>query len=291
MSTSPLLLLPRRIKQLTVMLLDAGMALVATWVAFSLRLDMLHWPLDGQWTVYVLSVVVAIPVFIRFGLYRAIFRYTGLGAMVSTTKAVAVYGALLFIILLAMRWPMVPRSLGLLQPLIFLLMVAASRALARFWLLDHAARTQRPAGRSRLLIYGAGAAGVQTANAVGGNQFEIAGFIDDDASKVGRSINRVTVLSPAQVPDAVARLGVTDILLALPSATRKRRNDIIANLRVLPVHIRTLPGLSDLASGRVTVQDFQELDIEAATPSRPIRCGCGATWRAARCWSRGLAAA
>ncbi|MBN9410985.1 MAG: polysaccharide biosynthesis protein [Burkholderiales bacterium] len=244
------------------MLLDAGLALFATWLAYSLRLDMLHWPLEQQWWVYGLAVVLSLPVFVRFGLYRAIFRYTGIAAMAATTKAVAVYGAMLFAVLVVMHWPMVPRSLGVLQPLIFLLLVAASRALARFWLLDRAARSARKADRPRLLIYGAGTAGVQTANAVGRGQFQLMGFVDDDKAKIGRSINGVTVLSPLQVPQVVERLGITDILLALPSASRQRRNDIIASLRALPVHIRTLPGMGDLASGRVTVQDIQELDIE-----------------------------
>ncbi len=262
MLTDRLIALPRRAKQFVVMLLDAGLALFATWLAYSLRLDMLHWPLEQQWWVYGLAVVLSLPVFVRFGLYRAIFRYTGIAAMAATTKAVAVYGAMLFAVLVVMHWPMVPRSLGVLQPLIFLLLVAASRALARFWLLDRAARSARKADRPRLLIYGAGTAGVQTANAVGRGQFQLMGFVDDDKAKIGRSINGVTVLSPLQVPQVVERLGITDILLALPSASRQRRNDIIASLRALPVHIRTLPGMGDLASGRVTVQDIQELDIE-----------------------------
>jgi FlaA1/EpsC-like NDP-sugar epimerase len=237
------------------------MALFATWIAFTLRLDALHQPTGLQWRVYGLSPVLAIPIFIRFGLYRAIFRYTGQAALMATAKAVAVYGGLLLGILLWQHWPGVPRSLGVLQPLIFLLLVGASRAMARFWLAGVNHEGHRVDGC--LLIYGAGTAGVQTASALGiSGQFVLIGFVDDDAAKVGRSINGMPVYSPAQVPDLVARQGVTDILLAMPSATRERRNKIIENLRHVPVHIRTLPGLADLASGRVTVQDFKELDIE-----------------------------
>jgi FlaA1/EpsC-like NDP-sugar epimerase len=200
-------------------------------------------------------------VFVRMGLYRAIFRYTGLAALLTITQAVAVYGAALFAILLWQRWLGVPRTIGLLQPIIFLLLVGGSRALARFWLADIGGR--RLASEGRLLIYGAGAAGVQTAAAIANaRQFSLVGFVDDNAAKVGRSINGVTVHRPERIPDLIERRGVTDILLALPSASRGRRNQIIASLRPLPVHIRTLPGMSDLASGRVTVRDFNELDIE-----------------------------
>ena len=252
---------PRLGKQLTVMVMDVALALFATWVAFTLRLDTPHWPVGAQWYVYVFAPALALPVFVRFGLYRAIFRYTGLAALMTITQAVLLYGVALFAILLWQRWLGVPRTIGLLQPIIFLLLVGGSRALARFWLADIGGR--RIASEGRLLIYGAGAAGVQTAAAIANaHQFVLVGFVDDDAAKSGRSINGVTVHRPDRIADLVERRGVTDILLALPSASRGRRNEIIASLRSLPVHIRSLPGMSDLASGRVTVRDFNELDIE-----------------------------
>lgn len=260
---------PRTVKRLVVVALDVGLSLFATWLAFTLRLDELHWP-EGvtQWSVYVLAPALAVPVFIRFGLYRAIFRYTGLAALLTTAKAVAVYGCLLFALLLWLKWPAVPRSLGVLQPLIFLLLVGFSRELARYWL---AGIKKHHSARDRMLIYGAGSAGVQTAAALAmSGQFELLGFVDDDMGKAGRSVNGVPVYSRTDVPGVVARLGVTDILLALPSASRERRNSIIQSLRLLPVHIRTLPGVVDLASGRVTVQDFKELDIEDLLGRDPV---------------------
>ena len=260
---------PRSAKRAVVVGLDVALALAATWIAFTLRLDELNQPTGMQWWVYVLAPVLSVPVFVKFGLYRAIFRYTGQAALMATAQAVAVYGGLLLGILLWQRWPGVPRSVGVLQPLIFLLLVGASRAMARFWLAG-LQQSQHPSG-GRLLIFGAGTAGVQTASALGiSRQFVLLGFVDDDATKVGRSINGVPVFSPAQVPELVARQGVTDMLLAMPSASRERRNKIIGSLRHVPVHIRTLPGLADLASGRVTVQDFKELDIEDLLGRDPV---------------------
>ena len=259
---------PRAVKHLVVLVIDVLMCLFATWLSFSLRLDTPNWPDGAQWWVYMLAPALAVPVFIRFGLYRAIFRYTGQAALVATAKAVAVYGAMLLALMLWMRWPNVPRTLGVLQPLIFLLLVGASRAMARFWLTGW---SERRLLQGRLLIFGAGTAGVQTAAALGvSSQFKLRGFVDDDEAKVGRSVNGIRVYSPASVADLVAREGITDILLALPSSTRERRNCIIERLRPLPVHIRTLPGLADLASGRVTVQDFKELDIEDLLGRDPV---------------------
>lgn len=261
--------LPRHVKRMIVLALDVFLSLFATWLAFTLRLDALHWPQGAQWLVYGLAPVLAVPVFIRFGLYRAIFRYTGQAALWATAKAVVVYALLLFLVLLWGRWPGVPRSLGVLQPLIFLLLVGSSRALARFWLAAMTGGGKKPAGL--LLIYGAGSAGVQTSSALAmTGQFKLVGFVDDDPAKIGRSLNGIPVIGPTQVPDAVAKLGVTDILLALPSVNRQRRNEIIGRLRALPVHIRTLPGMADLASGRVTVQDFNELDVEDLLGRDPV---------------------
>ncbi|SFB66827.1 NDP-sugar epimerase, includes UDP-GlcNAc-inverting 4,6-dehydratase FlaA1 and capsular polysaccharide biosynthesis protein EpsC [Polaromonas sp. OV174] len=265
----PLLALPRSIKRLMVVTLDLALALVSVWLAFYLRIDQTGWPQLQQKYVYLLAPLLAFPLFARFGLYRAIFRYTGLAALATTAKAVGVYGVLLFIALLLFKWGGVPRSVGLIQPILFLLLVGTSRALARFWLAGGPGKSRQAEGR--LLIYGAGEAGVQTASALGmTRQFVLRGFIDDDRAKAGRSINGVDIIGPDDVAAAVERMGVTDILLAMPSLDRARRNEIIASLRELPVHVRTLPGMGDLASGRVTVQDFQELDVEDLLGRAPV---------------------
>jgi len=266
---SRVLALSRAAKRLVVVALDVFLALAATWIAYTLRLDTLHWPVGSEWWVYVLAPVLSIPIFIRLGLYRAIFRYTGQEALTTTAKAVAIYASLLVVILLWNKWPGVPRSLGILQPLIFLLLVATSRAFARFWLAKVGGARRRSDGR--MLIYGAGMAGVQTASAMGvSGQYVLQGFIDDDSAKVGRSINGVPVHGPASIPALVQDHKVTDILLALPSASRARRNEIIKGLQSVPVHIRTLPDWADLASGRVTVQDFRELDVEDLLGRDPV---------------------
>ena len=262
---------PRTTKRAVVILLDVVLCLVSMWIAFSLRLETFHVPTGTQWWAYLLAPLIAIPIFIRLGLYRAIFRYTGLDALVAISQAMAIYAIILTCLLLLQPLPVTPRTLGILQPIIFLLLVSISRALARFWLAGvHG--LLRPVNQGRMLIFGAGVVGVQTASAMAmTRQFNLLGFVDEDPSKVGRTINGVPVFSPDQVPSMVTKLAVTDILLAIPSASRERRNKIIHSLRLLPVHTRTLPGLSDLASGRVTVRDFRELDIEDLLGREPVK--------------------
>ena len=261
--------LPRPVKQMTVLAMDVLLSLLATWVAFSLRLDILHAPSGAQWFVYVVVPFLPLPIFMHFGLYRAVFRYSGYSALVATGYAVFWYAVLLTLALMLLRIPDVPRTLGLLQPVIFLLLVSISRALARFWL----AKTfsMNDSSPARLLIYGAGAAGVETAAALSmSRQYKLVGYVDDDPGKVGSTLNGARVYSAARLPELIAEHGVTDILLAMPSASRERRFQILEMAKLLSVHVQTLPRLSDLATGRVTVQDIRELDVEDLLGRAPV---------------------
>lgn len=264
---------PRSVKRLVVVAMDVVLSLAATWLAFTLRLDTLHWPEQDQWAVYLVAPLLSVPLFVRFGLYRAIFRYTGVATLVATVRATALYALVLLVVLALMQsagMSVVPRSLGVLQPLIFLLLVLASRTLGRAWLDAQARRGLR--APTRLMVYGAGQAGAEAAAALlnGRQPYRLLGFIDDDPAKVGRSIHGVRVFAPGELPALVARLRVHDILLAIPSAARERRNEILKSLQPLPVHVRTLPSLADLASGRVSVQDIHELDIEDLLGREPV---------------------
>jgi FlaA1/EpsC-like NDP-sugar epimerase len=262
-----LLALPRRGKQLVVVMADIVAAWVAMWLAFTLRLEAWHVPTTHQLWIYLAAVAIFVPIFVRFGLYRAIFRYTGLATMQTLLKAALIYGCVLLAVVLVTFPAGVPRSVGVLQPILFLVLVSNSRTWARFWL----NRGPRRDSRHRLLIYGAGDAGAQTAAAVANaGEFELLGFVDDDAAKIGRHINGVPVIAPNDVADTVERLGISDILLALPSASRQRRHQIIEGLRAVPVHIRTLPGMADLATGRVSISDFLELDLEDLLGRDPV---------------------
>ena len=263
------LLWPSAVKRAIVMALDISLALVSTWLAFSLRLDVLHQPTGKQWWIYGITPVLALFVLRRFGLYQTIFRYSGQAALSTISRATFTYSVLLTALLLYVQWEMVPRSLGLLQPLIFLILVVSSRAFAGLWLEGMGSGNKRK--RARLLIFGAGTEGVQTALALAmSRQYLLMGFVDDDAAKVGRHINGIPVFSSAQMQRMVQDHSITDILLAMPSASRARRNDIIESLQGLPVHVRTLPSMNDLASGLISVQDFKELDIEDLLAREPV---------------------
>lgn len=265
-----LLELPRFVKQGMVIVLDIMMSLIAVWLAFYLRIEQVGLPLYEHNIVYLLSGILFLPVFIRAGLYRAIFRYSGMNAMAATTVAILIYAALFFGILLLIQVPGVPRSIGLIQPLIFLVLVGMSRALARLCLIGNNHK-KNIIGKGSFLIYGAGEAGAQTAFSLSSmRDLMLRGFVDDDPEKSGKTINGIRIYSCDKLEDLVSELGITDILLAIPSLGVQRRREIINNLQFLPVHVRSLPGMLDLASGKVKVSDFQELDIEDLLGREPV---------------------
>src|SRR5690606_27853172 len=129
--------------QAFVLLVDCAASLLSVWLAFYLRIDQTSAPLQDQRYVYVLAIALFVPIFVRLGLYRAIFRYTGINAVVSTSIAVAIYGGLLFFLLLWFDWEKVPRSIGLIQPILFLLLAGGWRIIARY-LLSGLSETKYP---------------------------------------------------------------------------------------------------------------------------------------------------
>lgn len=263
-------LLSRRVKQYIVALLDVVLSLIATWCAFGLRLDSISLPSGYQQHVYLLAVVLGLVVFSRFGLYKAVFRYTGIAAMMTIGKAIGVYCAVLFPLLLWLGLPNVPRSVGLLQPLILFVLIASSRACARVWF-GRVRVDRRTPVESRLLIYGAGAAGAQIADALQQQKnLKLVGFIDDDPHLAGRTINGCVVHSPDKVSALIAKHMVSDVLLAMPAISRARRNEILESLRKQKVHIRSLPDIVELAQGKVGVSDIHELDITDLLGREPV---------------------
>jgi FlaA1/EpsC-like NDP-sugar epimerase len=253
----------RPAKRALVICVDLLICTFSVWFAFILRLD--QWgPLQGRdWWVLLAAISFSLPLFISFGLYRAIFRYVGAAALTSIVLAFAIYTALFSLIFTVIGINEIPRSIGILQPLLFFIGIGSSRYFARMWLNSGAVKSsahrhQKPVA----LIYGAGSAGRQLAAAFSINkEVEISGFIDDDRSLQGNTINGIHVYSEDELFNLINSKSISDVLLALPSATQFRRNEIIANLSGCGVHVRTLPGLIDIAAGRVKMSDLQELDM------------------------------
>jgi FlaA1/EpsC-like NDP-sugar epimerase len=268
----PVLLLPRPAKRLLVLALDAGLCVLAVWLAFYLRLEKFV-PLTGPalWAALG-SVVLALPIFLSAGLYRAIFRYSGLPAMMAVCRAMLLYGVLFAAVFAFYKVQGIPRSVGLIQPIVLFFLMGASRTAARVWLGGLYNQQIRKAALPHALIYGAGSAGRQLASAIANSpEIRVVAFLDDDDRLHGHVLNGLPIHNPADLAEVLNSLAITDVLLALPSVSRQRRNDILNTLKPHKVAVRTLPGLSDIATGKVSLSDLRELDIDDLLSREPVK--------------------
>ena len=261
--TRPVLSLPRPVKRGIVLAVDVALCVLAVWLAYYLRMgDFVT--LQGPVLVAVgVSLVLALPIFVVSGLYRAIFRYSNLRALATVVQAVAVYGVLYAFVFTGMAFEGVPRTVGIIQPVLLLLLVGASRAFAGVWFGRAYQSMVKRSALPQVLVYGAGSAGRQLAAAMAhGHEMQVLGFLDDDDRLHGQVLNGLRIYNPQNLGEVLGRLPVTDVLLALPTATRQRRNAILAELAHHQVAVRTLPSVADLAAGRVGLSDVRELDID-----------------------------
>ena len=270
-SAQSLLTLPRSTKRLVALSVDASVCVLTVWLAFYLRLGEFVSLSGAPFPAVVAALMFALPIFIVFGLYRAIFRYSGWPALMTVAQACAVYSLIYAAIFTAVGIDGVPRTVGLIQPLLLLLVVGGSRAMARYWLGGLYQSQLKMADSSKVLVYGAGDAGRQLAGAFGSaSKMQVVGFLDDDERLQGRVLNGLTIYPPEDLLNLVTTLGISDVLLALPSITRKRRNEILNQMLQAKVSVRTLPSVSELVEGKVSTSDLRELDIEDLLGRDPV---------------------
>ncbi|WP_283183675.1 polysaccharide biosynthesis protein [Pseudomonas svalbardensis] len=268
-----LLSLPRRHKRIVQVMTDILLVWLALWMAFIVRLglDEMVNPLTQHLWLFVSAPVVAIPLFIRFGMYRAVMRYFGNDALIAIIKAVTLSSLILGIVVYwySNHQNVVPRSIIFNYWWLSLIMIGGLRlAMRQYFLGDwfsaaqHVPFTNRDDGLPRVAIYGAGAAGNQLVAALRmGRVMRPVAFIDDDSGIADRVISGLQVYKPKHIQQMIDNTGAQEILLAIPSSNRGRRREILSFLEGFPLHVRSVPGFMDLASGRVKVDDIQEVDI------------------------------
>lgn len=274
---APVLGLPRVAKRIVALTVDICLCALTVWIAFYLRLgesvsftSQNDWAQGSIWAA-VASIGIAIPIFIVSGLYRAIFRYSGWPALSTVARAVLIYGLMYACLFTIIGIPGIPRTVGIIQPILLLLFVGASRAFARIWLGDQYLSILKQAMRPKVLIYGAGSTGRQLVAAMANShEIQVVGFLDDDDRLHGHVLIGQPIYNPIDLASLAITLNISNVLLAMPSINRKRRNEILAQIRTARVAVRTLPSVTDLAQGKVSVSDLRELDIDDLLGREPI---------------------
>ena len=255
--------LDRRAKKIIAFLTDSAICVFAIWLAFSLRLG--DWQLwnDPVRNVMLASFLFWPPLFLMFGVYRSIFRFAGSGTIIELARAVSIFMLAMTVTFTVMAVPGVPRTIGILVPILFFLGLMMSRITVRYIISDLLGQRAFGGEAKRVLIYGAGSAGQQLALSTRHYPgMFLQGFVDDDRRLRGQRLDGSPVFHSSDLKAQVERLGVTDILLAVPSMSRSKRKRIVDELRLLSVHVQTLPQIQDIVAGKVTIADLREVEID-----------------------------
>ncbi len=269
--------LPRWTKRTLIVTVDVSLCILAVWVAYFLRLS--QWvPLydTAAWAVAG-SLMLALPIFILVGIYRPVFRHAETAGFNQILLASLIYALAYTAVFTAWSVPGVPRTVGVIQPVLLFVFMILARIGARYVLRELLDRSDGVRVLPRVLIYGAGVSGRQLAAAIASRrEMRVSGFLDDSRELQGASVNGIRIYSPDKVLELVDKLVIDEVLLAIPSATQHRRNEILSVLRSLRVRVRTLPdiielALSDLPNGSITNLDINDLlGRDVVVPDRNV---------------------
>jgi len=254
---SNIIRLSRSKKQLFLLFFDAFLIILILLASSSILLGNWYFPeLELIWIIFG-APIISTPIFIYFGLYQAVIRHISFKALWDVVKAVSLYSLLwgCFTVITPV-WEL-PRSVILINWVISLLVIGGLRVAARGWLSGGDVHKKK-----RVLIYGAGDAGVQLVSALEhSSEYSLIGFVDDDRSLQGHQIRGLSIYSEVQIESLINKFKLDEVLIAMPSASRKRQLDIVHKLEHYQVSVRKLPGVSELAEGKINITDLREISI------------------------------
>ena len=258
------LALSRVNKRLLMIFTDVLLIILVLLSSFSLRLGEWYWPNYEIAYLIFIGPIVAIPIFIKFGLYRAIVRYIGFRALWVIVQAVTLFALFWGVIVLLSGIQGIPRSVIIINWVTGTLLIGGSRAIGRWWFSTKSKSDYLKSNNYKnVLVYGAGSAGVQLATALNySNELNPVAFIDDDSSLLGHQIMGLKIYPSRSLEKVIESMKIQEILLAMPSLTRTRQNEIINYLDSYSLKVRTVPGVSELAQGNLKIDDLLAVKID-----------------------------
>lgn len=258
--------LPRNIKQTMLLVVDMAFVCVAMWLAVAFRFGHTDFALGPvEYACAAITLAATSVIFLRQGLYRAVVRYMGQQAIWAIITAVS-YSTLVLGASVFFTQAEVPRSMPFFYWVLALLGVGGSRLAVRAYY-----QTKLRSLTKNVIIYGAGESGRQLLTALHhGDQYRVVAFVDDDVRLQRAVINGLRVAAPDAMEDLIKEHNITQVLLAIPSASAERRREIINSLVGLPVHVRTVPKIHELVAGRAAVNQIQDIDLDDLLGREPV---------------------
>jgi FlaA1/EpsC-like NDP-sugar epimerase len=252
--------LPRYAKKIIVIILDLVLCILCTWIAFFLRLEQFIRINDVTILAVIISIFLAIPIFWLVGFYRTMFRFAGSSITFMVFVATFTYSLLYFTVISIYGIQGIPRSIGIIQPILLFLSILTSRLIIKFLFLTNIKKSRNRVG---VLIYGVGSAGRQLLISLENNiEMKVVGFLDDSPQFHGQTVLGQKVYDPLMLGKINEKKNVDLILLAIPSISRQKRNQIINRINKYKITVKTLPSIQDIVDGKISVSDIKDLSIE-----------------------------
>lgn len=262
-----ILKISRTKKQLIAIFFDSLTIIIVLLASFSIRLGYLYFPEnDVMWLIFT-APFIAIPIFARFGLYKVIIRYIGTKALWTIINAVSLYALLWGIFVLMTSIDGIPRSVIIINWLLSIILLLGIRVTFRSLINGnfHLPFTKDvfKLKRKQTLVYGAGEAGIQLVSVLEhSSEYFLVGFVDDSMDLHGNQIKGLNIYSSKNIGEIIKKHKVDEVLIALPSLSRQRHLSIINELEKYPVVVRLLPSLTELAEGKISINDLREVNIK-----------------------------
>ena len=250
----------RKTKELFVLSVDILIAMFSTWISFLIRLDLDVFLFSSAITFYpfIISVLIFIPIFFLLRVYKSMFRYFDLKNMQNLLLANLIYLFIFSSLIFYIAIPGVPRSIGLIQSIIFLISIFISRLVITniFNFINNNIK------KNRVLIYGAGKAGVKASKLIlESDDYSLVGFVDDDNLKVGRKIFQYHIFNPQDISVLKKKYKINLILIAISNINEFNKNQLIKEIESYDVKVKVLPNINKFIDGNITINDFRDISV------------------------------
>ena len=276
MFKNKLINLSRLQKQFIMLIVDLLFIEFALWLSFALRLG-LFWPREyiyPNWWIFIITPIIAIPLLLKFGLYRSVIKYVGSKVVVASFQAITLTTMTIGFLMLILRdtqllvGSFMPRSVVLIFWFISTMVVIFGRFLFKGYLYswDNFVNNRIPT-----IIYGAGSAGAQLVESLRKNhQYAPIAFIDDDEAKHGTFINFTKVYAFKELKNIFDKRNAKNILLAIPSLSANGKRDLLKKLSTYPVEVKLLPSLSSIVEGNVSIENIRHVEVQDILGRVPV---------------------
>ena len=255
--------LNRYTKKSLAILTDIFICILSFWLAIYLRTEEFIYFKDLNYSALLISCLIALPIFWIFGLYRTLFRYAGLSILFTITSACLIYGFIYFFIISIFGIQDIPRSVGVIQPLLLLVGIISSRFFVKYILTGTFRELSKLNNRENVLIYGAGSAGRQLLLSLENNsKFRVIGFIDDNTQLQGQYLLGQRIYSLSNLDRLKKVSFVKLVLFAIPSVGNLKKNEIINKLNDHKVIVKSLPNINDIIDEKVSILDIKDYLVD-----------------------------